>query len=357
MKSSFSRYILLVSIVLLTFTKSFGFEIGLDFLSFFEKNPDNNLIQYWGSGGQCIKTYTSINALNRSIVESVVSGNLEIIQDDLQNLNPIPVHLIKNNNADSMFLGALYPVTISNYKFYLTARHVLVGKSQLGRVSIDENNFKLNDYQIIEFQKGDVSSDSKIFEDLLVFVPNNFLLAQCRLSSTNNISDFNNCIEKNKKLLADSFSEVNTKTFWIGLQPKNIITENSEKIPFQYSAGNINDKKENYFSLIDNASNHSSPGASGSLIREFKLSCEDDSSKPIGKPIGIVICNRKNESGLVKSIALNINKILKDSSLVVNTIKFDDLLNQEDQIYPFNEFNNNESCVPIDGRGAGGPGG
>ncbi len=340
-------------------------------------------IEYTASDGTQIKVYSTIPLFTQEIVEKVVVQSLSQLETtQLDDSKQVPIYLestlcaekglqTSDNCYKKTFLGALYPERISNFNFYFTARHILVGKSDFGKISF-ALNFNLNDYQIFELQSQD-DKNNKFFEDLLVFVPVSYLNHQC--------PNDGNCAEKIRKDLIKHFAAPVNKSFWIGLQPKvnfgseqsRIEEDQEQQSSFDYSAGNIqsvdiikdrfiNSDSEfaslmtNYSLLVKNVSNFSEPGASGSMIREFKVDNSKNNVSSIGKPIGIVLCNWNINKNVNYTLVLSVNKTL-EKSWAFRTVELDELVSQKNQAFPFDQLKNSYvNCVPIDGRGAGGPG-
>jgi len=373
------KKIIIFQSLFLTFAASLSFGIGLGFSSLISfAGSSLPMIEYRNSSGECTKVVSTDPFFTHELVENIVTRNLSQGKVNLNESENISVYLenkncIENNLEKSVecrkttFLGALYPVLISEHKFYFTARHIFAGKSELGRVVFDEK-LNLNDYLIIELQGNGKEINSDLYEDLLVFVPNQFVTSKCSPSS-NNIDLESSCYEKIRKVLTHSFVDPKVKSFWVGLQP---VQNDNSHVRFQYSAGNIEstdlisdkilkesshqlDYLRNYFSLVKNVSNHSEAGASGSLIRNFNISCYEN-NKGIGKPVGIVLCNWTTEKQVTYSLGLNIHKAL-NTSWDLKTIELNLLLQQKEQSVPFDQLNLwSGDCIPIDGRGAGGPG-
>lgn len=377
---------ILLLVSLMGIPVSLGF--GLDFLSLFQ-NEDNQMepIAITDSTGKRVKTfYSTMPDINRQVVENIVKVHLNDQNAYPDGKRHVPIYLcptpcLSCNDSNSInlktchpiFLGLLYPVNISGYTFYFTARHIFTGKNLFGTILI-ESQFNQNEYEILELQ-GNLET-TVIFEDLLIFIPRSFISNQCKQNTYSSILD-QKCVSEIKDTILDNFISPNNKSLWIGIQPnmlemkkENIQEQKSENsIPFLYSAGMISSIKlykdkilntpsplmNNYLTLERNLSNHSTHGASGSLINELITTNNEynEMDSKIGKFIGIVLCNKTHGVNTF-SIALNIKQTL-NHPWQFKIVTIEELAKQEDQKIPFIYFNSEMGkCFPIDGRGAGG---
>lgn len=335
-----------------------------------------------------IKYKTKQTLLIYLCASSHLSSNIKkVIFDvrDVDNQHPlmdaIPNTIDENTDCSpKKLVGTLSHLNIDGHSFYFTARHVLAGKFKLGKIYFD-SPFDPNNYILMQF-KNDMENPF-LLEDLLVFVPKSFVSDKNRgfceswvkkfeqvthsNSPQNNTydQDEESCFKNWRDSISPYFMPPINKSYWIATQPSN---DGSHLL---YSAGMISlidlfdnlivrtreSLSRNYFALEKNASNHSEPGASGSMIHHFKKIAPTNAEPPpsklayeVSSPLGLIVCNTE-----VHTMALNIFHLLTSNEWRMVPTSLNDLLNDEEQKVPFNYFKDNyNDCKPTDGRAAGG---
>lgn len=370
----------LIFVLILIFCPvSYSF-IGIDFIELFGLSQKNMpRIEIPSSNGNDKTTiYTNIQPLVEKIAENAILNTFKVNTNYFDDDKKIPVYICQKDchncllnfdseeNCKKVLLTALSGIERDGQTFYLSTRHAFINHDSNNSL-IFGLNFKIENHSVFQIEQE--LNNSIEFEDILIFVPNSFLN-----TCSNSDQNISSCYKKIRNFISKSTYKISNeeKLFWIGVQPSPLMfSQNHDpelKENYQYSAGlatiinntNFHEGEKvnnNYLSLTKNVSNHTDRGSSGTLIHQLKFINKNDSNDnyQIGAPMGLILCNKiKNQEE--STVALNLNHLFNNDKWILSKTSLEKLASELEQRLPFIYINSDdgETCIPVDGRDAGG---